>query len=126
MEQGDGVEDPGRIARGDVEAPGQLCAHRHEDRVEGSFGAFGLDVLHRVLEPDVDAEGDDPLDLRIEDVAGEAVGGNAESHHSPERDRRVDQAHVVAEAAQTVRAAEPGRTASDHEDALAGVGPGRG
>ena len=62
------------------------------------------------------------VDLGVEDRAGEPVGGDAVAHHAAELRRRVDQADLVAEAAQVVGGAEPGRPGPDHEDALAAVG----
>ena len=79
-------------------------------------------IVHSVVELDVDPEGDDAIDLGVEDGSGEAVGRNAVAHHAPELRGRVDEADLVAEPAQVVGGAQPGRAGADHEDPLAAVG----
>ena len=114
-----GVEDARRVARRDVDSSGQLGADGQEDGVESALAALALDVVHGVVELDVDAEGDDAVDLGVEDRSGEPIGGDAVAHHAPELRCRVDQVDLVTEPAQVVGGAQPGRAGADHEDALA-------
>ena len=75
------VDDPAGVAGRDVDALGQVRADRDEDRVEAALLALGREVLDPVAAGDPHAERRDPVELAVEDVAGQPVGGDAVAHH---------------------------------------------
>ena len=127
VQERDRVEDPRGVAGRDVHALGQLCADAEEHGVEAAFASFLFDVVHGVVELDLDAEGDDALDLRVEDRR--AAVGRRESRSAS--CRRVaaptsTSGRGVRGAAGGRRHSEPAGSAADDEDALARVGAGAG
>ena len=62
----------------------QLGADAEEDRVEAASARSGSMSVTVWFELDVDAEVDDSIDLRVEDVSGQAVRGDAVAHHPAE------------------------------------------
>ena len=93
-----------------------------EDRVE-----VALEIVDSDVAPDPDAAADldavlanDAVDLRVELFARDAVAGDAEAHHAAEFFVGLEDRDRVALAPQEMRRREPGGTAADDRDALAG------
>ena len=119
VQQGHGVDDPGRLPRRHVRPLTELRAHRDEDGVEPLGQGRG-----HVLDPGPELERhpgrDDARDLGVEHVPRQPVGRDAVAHHAAGLRRRVAHDDVVAEASQLVRGGQPGRAGTHHEDATAG------
>jgi hypothetical protein len=99
MQKRYGVEDVRGVACRNLDPSRELGADGQEDGVESSFPSLALDVEDGVVEFDVDAEGDNALDLRVEDGPGKAVGGDAIAHHAAKLWRGVNESDFVAQAA---------------------------
>ncbi len=121
-EDRDGVHDPRGVAGGDVGPPADVRTDGEEDGVELSVELVEQagDIGHRGAELDRHAHVGDPLDLCVDDVAGEPVGRDAVAHHPARGVGRVADRDVVSEQAQVVRRRQPGRPGTDHEDVPAG------
>ena len=118
-----GVDDPAGVGVGDVDPLAQVGADRDEDRVEAF--ALGLEVRDPVLLLEDDAQGRYPGDLGVEDVARQAVGGNAVAHHPARLRPVVADDDVVSEPGQVVRGGQAGRAGADdeHPPPAADLGP---
>jgi hypothetical protein len=99
MQKGYGVEDVRGVACRDLDPSRELGADRQEDGVESPLPSLALDVEDSVVEFDVDAEGNNALDLRVEDLPGKAVGGNAIAHHAAQLWRGIDESDLMPEVA---------------------------
>ena len=124
-----GAREPGMLAEVDLleeegrgDHAGQAVAgHAEPAALRGAGGeedgleAFALQVAerevaaHRRVEPELDAEADDPLDLRLEDLARQAVLGDPDRHHAAGHGHRLEDGDRVAEAGQVVRGRHAGR-----------------
>ena len=91
-----GVEHARRAARGDVGAAADVRADGEERGVEPAVAHLGLQVGHGAITLERDAEVEDPLHLRVEDLARQPVAGDAEPHHAPGQRARVVDRHRVA------------------------------
>ncbi len=111
------VEDPAGVARRDVGALGQLGTDAEEDRVEAALAPLLVEIADRVSELQLDPDAHDPADLGVEDVAGQAVGGDAVAHHAPRLLVGVGHDDVVAESGELVGAGEAGGAGADDEHA---------
>ena len=104
-----------------------LASDRPQDRI-----VHRLDLLEAHVATDARresrldaAEGEDAVDLAVEEPPRRAVAGNAVAHHAAERLVVVVDRAPVAAPAELVRGGESGRPAADDRDMLAGVGRGR-
>ena len=71
------------------------------------------------------AHGGDARHLGVDDVARQAVLGNAEAHHAAGQRAGLAQRHRVAGAAQVIGGGKARRACADHQHPLAGFGLGR-
>jgi hypothetical protein len=94
-------------------------AHRHEDRIEAALGLFRHQVLDPVVRDHPHAEPLDPFELVTEDVAGEAVRGDAVAHHPARLRSRVAYLDLVTEPCQVIRRGQAARPSTDHQHPLA-------
>ena len=123
-EQGRG-DDPRGIVAGHPKPPALRGPGGEEDRAI----ALVLEVAerevaaHRGVEPEVDAEPDDPGDLVLEHVAGQPIRRDPDGHHPAGDGHRLEHRDRVAEAGEVVRRRHAGRAAADDPDLL---GPARG
>ena len=72
-----------------------------------------------LLQLELDAEVEDALDLRVEDLAGQAVARDAEAHHAAGQRAGVADRDGVAGARKLVGGRQPGGPGADDEHALA-------
>src|SRR5512132_584271 len=120
LEEADRVEDLAGVAGGDVGLLREVCAHGDEHRVELASLFFADDVLDLVIEHDLHARSLDALNLAVEDVARQPVGGDAEVHHAAcDRAGLVD-LHGMAHQRQMMRARQTAGAGADDQDAFAG------
>ena len=117
-QHGDGVEHVRRGAGGDVGALAEVGADGEEDGVEAALAASASsDVGDLGVQLELDAEVEDALDLRVEDLARQAVARDAEAHHAAgqrpgvaDRDRVAGAREVVGGArARRARRRRPAR-----------------
>ena len=116
----DGVEDARGLAGRDVGVPADVGADREEGRVEAALGHRFLDVRDLLVQLELDAHRQDPVDLGVEHVARQPVGRDAEAHHAAGHRTGLEDRHLVAEAAQVIRGREPGGPSADDQHPLAG------
>ena len=79
----------------------------------------------RLVEPHVDAHGDDARDLGVEHVAPEPVRRDAVAHQPAQIAPRLDERHAIAQPPQLVCRRESRRPAADDRNPLAPLGRGR-
>jgi hypothetical protein len=124
-EERDGVDDRAGVPGRDVDALGQMRAHRDEDRVEAALVALGGEIGHAMSARHANAQRRDAIQLSAEDVARQAVGRDAVAHHAAGLRAGVADLDLVAEPGQVVRRRPAARPGADHEHALAGPVPWR-
>jgi hypothetical protein len=107
----------GRGARGDVGALAEVRADGEEGRVEVAHRL--LEVGDLAVELELDAEVEDALDLRVEDLAREPVARDAEAHHAAGARAGIADRHRVAAAREMVGRRQAGRPGTDDQHALA-------
>ena len=127
----DRLHDAVQLDARDVQVAPLRNADREEEGVEAGAAKLGETVGggEGRSEAKRDAEGEDPVDLRLDERAGKAVLGDPEPHHPARLAPRLEDGHVVAEEGEVVRRGEAGRSRADHGHAhLRRVcrGPGRG
>ena len=79
-----------------------------------------LDVGHLGVELELHPEVEDPLDLGVEDVAGQPIAGDPEPHHPAEHRAGLTDRHFVTVPPQEVRRSEAGRPGADDQHPLPG------
>ena len=119
QEQGRRDDAGGRVA-GHAEAAAAGRARREEDRVEALALEIGeLEVAtHRGVQPELNAESEDAVDVLAQGRPGQAVVGDADRHHAARDGHRLEDRHAVAEAGQVVGRGHAGRPAADDRDAF--------
>ena len=118
LEEERGRHDPGCVVAGDSEPSTLRGAGGEEDRsiALGLEIAEGEVATHRRVQPEIDAEADDPGDLGLQDVTWQAIGRDADGHH-PARDRHgFEDRDRIAEPREVVRGRHAGRPAADDAD----------
>ena len=113
------VVDLAGVPRGDVLAFAQVRAHGEEHGVEPARRLLGHQVVHLVIEDDLDAQRRDPGDFGVEHLAREAVLRNAEMHHAAGQRPRFPDHDGMTAPRQVPRHREPARAGADDEHALA-------
>ena len=116
------VHDPPGVPRRDVDALGQVCAHRDEDRVEAALLPLGGEVLDAVRGDDPHAQRRDPVQLAAQDVARHPIRRDAVAHHPAGLGARVPDLDVMTEPREVIRRRQPARPRADDEHPLAGRG----
>ena len=94
---------------------------RADGKIDGiKVGAKALELggVDRVLELDVDATLQDPVDLRLEALAGKAIAGNTVAQHAAEVLTLLEYGHIVAHDGEVIRARDAGWAAADDGDLL--------
>jgi len=109
------VENAPGVARGDVDALRQMGADRDEHGVERSLAPLGLEVLDPVAAHDAHAKAAEALDLRVEHVAWQPVGGDAVAHHPARLRAGVADLDLVPPAGEVVGGGQSARTGTDDE-----------
>ena len=74
-----------------------------------------------VIELNVDAGAQDPVDLGLQALARQTIAGDAVAQHAAQVVALLKNGHLVAHHGQVVGTGKAGRAAADHGDALAGV-----
>jgi hypothetical protein len=97
----------------------QMGADRDEDGVEALLAEGRFDVLHLAVQLQRHAHFHDPRDLRIEDVARQAIFWNAEAHHAAGHWTRLAKGHLMAKASQVVSRGKAARPRADDQHPLA-------
>ena len=72
------------------------------------------------VELDLDAHRREPVDLRLDDVLGQAELGDAVDEDAARGVERLEDRDVVAELGELARGGQPGRPGADDADLLAG------
>jgi hypothetical protein len=101
------VDDLAGVPGRDVDALGEVGAHRDEDRVEAALLLLGREVLDRVPAGHAHAHRRDPVHLAAHDLAGHPVLGDAVAHHPARLVAGVADLDLVAQASQVVRGRQP-------------------
>ena len=114
------VHDLAGIPGRDVDALGEVGAHRDEDRVEAALLPLGREILDRVPAGHPHAHRRDPVHLAAQDVAGHPVFGDAVAHHPARLGAGVADLDLVAQPGQVVGSRQPARPGADDEHPLAG------
>jgi hypothetical protein len=110
-----GVDHARCVHRRDVDALGQVRAHGDEHGVEVTFGLFRHQVVDAVVGDHPHAELPDPVDLVVEHVAGQPIGGDAVAHHPARFRACVADLDLVTQLRQVIRRRQPARPAADHQ-----------
>ena len=98
-----------------------MSADRHEYRIEAAGTLFGQQILHRVVENDLDAQVFDAFDLGVHHVAGQSVFGDAVAHHAAGQLAGIVDLHLMTDPGQVVGRGEPRGAGADHQHAIAGA-----
>jgi len=116
----DAMDDALHLFAGDIQLAAVDCSATDKDRViflleliEGNILADGL------VQMNLDAEVLDDLDLRPEDVLGEAIFGDAHGKPAARHGEGFEDLHVIALGRQIVGAGKTGGTGADDGDLLA-------
>ena len=117
----DGVDDARGVLVGDVDPGREVGADRDERRVEAAVAHLGLQVDDAVVLLEGDAEGAQPVDLGVEDVARQAVAGDAVAHHPAGLGPAVAHRDRVTLAGEVVGGGQPAGAGADDDDAAAGA-----
>ena len=116
-----GVDDPGGVLVGDVDPGREVGADRHERGVEAAVAHLGLQVVHAVVLLEDHAEHAQPVDLGVEDVARQAVAGDAVAHHPARLGTAVAHRDRVAQPGEVVGGRQPAGAGADDQHAAAGA-----
>ncbi len=114
----DGLHDAVQLDARDLQVP----PLRNADGKEDGLVAFGPELRkpigrsQRRPEPERDAEGEDPVDLGLDERPREAVLRNAESHHPARLPRRLEDGDGVAEEREVVGGGKAGWAGADDSD----------
>ena len=111
---------PRDAVAGNAEATALRRAGGEEDGLEALLleVAQGEVAAHDGVEPKLDAEPDDPVDLGAQRLARQAVLGDADGHHAAGDRHRLEDRDAIAEAGEVVGGRHAGRSAADDGDAL--------
>ncbi len=124
LEEAQGVEHFAGVAGRDLGALADMSAHGDEHGVEVAGLFLGQQIVDPVVEHDLDAHVLDALDLGIQHVARQAVGGNAEVHHAAGHRASLMDFDGMAETGQMVGGGQATGTGADHQRPLAAGGNG--
>jgi len=117
-----GVHDSPGIAGRDVHPLGQVRADRYEHRVESALGPLGGQVRYPVPLGEPNPERGDPVQLRIQHVAGQPVGGDAVAHHSTWALTGIPHLDLVPEPGEMVGGRQAARARADDQRPPPGAG----
>ena len=124
--------DPGEVFVGAQHALEVLAGHVHEDRQPGADRdedrvellaqlGQGVRLADDRVRLDLDAVGDQPVDLGLDDGLGQAELGDAVDQHAARGVEGLEDGDVVAGPGELAGGGQPGRTGADDRDALAGL-----
>ena len=91
------------------------------DGIELVAQADKLLAVDGVIELNVDAGAQDPIDLGLQALARQTIAGDAVAQHAAQVVALLKNGHFVAHHGQVVGAGKTGRAAADHSDAPTGV-----
>ena len=91
------------------------------DGIELVAQAGKLLAVHGVVELNVDAGAQDPVDLGLQTLARQTIAGDAVAQHAAQVVTLLKDGHLMTHHGQVVSAGKAGRAAADHGDALTGV-----
>ena len=103
-----------------------MGADRQKRRVEAAIGHGLRDILDLGVVFDDDAEVGNALYLGIENIARQAIFGNAEPHHAARRGPGFPDRHGMAETGEVIGRRQARWAGADDQCFLAGYGFGRG
>jgi hypothetical protein len=121
VQQPDRVQNPGPVAGGQVRPPTQLGTDRQHDGVDALLGPDGGQVLDGRVAVQVDAGGEDPVDLAVQHLDGQSVARDAVAQHAARQRLGLAHRDLVPELAQVVGGGQPARPRADDDDVPAGV-----
>ena len=98
-----------------------MGANGQVDGIELVAQAGKFLAVDGVIELNVDAGAQDPVDLGLQALARQTVAGDAVAQHAAQVVALLKNGHLVAHHGQVVGTGKAGRAAADHGDALAGV-----
>ena len=116
----DAAQHEGPVDAVDGDEAGPLGAQAEEHGVV--VGAEGVEAADGGAGVDLDAEGGDLAEFLVEQVGGQAVGGDAVAQHPAGVVLGLEDLDVVSVGAQVVGGGQAGGTGADDTDPLAGVG----
>ena len=117
VQQRDRVDHVRGGAAGDLDVARDVRADREEGGVVGALAQLVAEVGDALAAAQLDAEREDPLDLRVEHLARQAVGGDAVAHHPPGPRGGVAHRHVVPAQCEVVGGGEARGPGADDEHA---------
>src|SRR5208337_3286825 len=106
---------PAPVRRRNIEPIGGLRSDGEEHRVEAAFLLLGQHVFHLPAARDRGARRRNASDLLMDDVARQAIGGNAPAHHAAGLFGRLANLHGMAESPQVISTGKTGGTRADDE-----------
>ena len=98
-----------------------MGANGQVDGIELVAQAGKLLAVDGVIELNVDAGAQNPVDLGLQALARQTIAGDAIAQHAAQVVALLKDGHLMAHHGQVVGAGKAGRAAADHGDALAGV-----
>ncbi len=98
-----------------------MSANGQVDGIELVAQAGKLLAVDGVIELNVDAGAQDPVDLGLQALARQTVAGNAIAQHAAQVVALLKDGHLMTHHGQVVGTGKAGRAAADHGDALTGV-----
>ena len=124
--------DPGEVLVGAQHALQVLAGHVHEDRQPGADGdedrvelfaqlGQGVGLADDGVRLDLDAVGDEAVDLGLDDGLRQAELRDAVDQHAAGGVERLEDRDVVADPGELAGRGEPGRARADDRDPLAGL-----
>jgi len=116
--KGDTVIDALAVFAGDAEVLWFVCADSQEHGAE-TFVKQLVDVADRVKHAQVNAKGKDVVDLALQHLMREAIGWDADAHHTARDSKGLKDSDAIVQARQKVRRCQPRRAASHNRDARA-------
>ncbi len=123
----DRLEHPVRLVTRDVEPAPQGGPEGQHHAVMALAEFFEGDIPAEAgVHLHLDAEGEDRIDLRLNQGPVEAVLGDAEDHHPAEDPGGLVDRHLIAPQPQVVSGGQAGRSAADDPDRLLALGAIRG
>ncbi len=115
----DGLENPVGFVTLDVESSTEGGADGEEEAIVSFPELIELNVHAELrVEMDVDAEAHDRVEFGVEEIAIEAVLGDAELHHSAQLGSGLVDSDAVAKATEVMGSRHTGGSAPDDADAL--------
>ena len=113
-QEGDTVEHPTCFVFAGNAQLLRLVGTNGQEYGRKSRGEQAVDVAHRMVELQIDAESKDLVDLTIEHFPGQSIGGDAHPGHTAGHRQSFKDRHRVAHPGQKVGTRQSGRSSADN------------